>query len=175
MVEKTVAGLIASSRNGALPIVCDNSSCTEGLVEAVKAVASGKLQIIDSVDFAAQTLLPRLRVARTLDKVAIHPTCSSTLSGSNSNLELLACSFSQTVTTPLDWGCCAFAGDRGLLHPELTAAATAPEVASIGTERFDAYLSTNLTCEIALSRASGARYEHVLVKLDQFSTSMASA
>lgn len=174
MVEKTVAALMASSRNGLLPIVCDNSSCTEGLVEAVKAVAGGKLQIIDSVDFAAQTLLPGLRVARTLEKVAIHPTCSSTLSGSNSNLELLACSFSQTVTTPLDWGCCAFAGDRGLLHPELTAAATAPEVASISAERFDAYLSTNLTCEIALSRASGTNYEHVLVKLDQFSTSMSS-
>ena len=175
MVEKTVAALMASSRNGALPIVCDNSSCTEGLVDAVKAVAGGKLQIIDSVDFAAQTLLPRLHVARQLEKVAIHPTCSSTLSGSNSNLELLASSISQSVITPLDWGCCAFAGDRGLLHPELTAAATAPEVASIGTEEFDAYLSTNLTCEIALSRASGARYEHVLVKLDQFSTSMSSA
>ena len=35
------------------------------------------------------------------------------------------------VTVPVDWGCCGFAGDRGLLHPELTASATAREAAEV--------------------------------------------
>ena len=27
----------------------------------------------------------------------------------------------EKVDVPVNWGCCAFAGDRGMLHPELTA------------------------------------------------------
>ncbi len=36
---------------------------------------------------------------------------------------------------PDDWGCCAFAGDRGMLHPELTASATAAEAAGRRAQR----------------------------------------
>ena len=36
-----------------------------------------------------------------------------------------------TVEVPENWGCCAFAGDRGMLHPELTASATAKQAAEV--------------------------------------------
>ncbi len=35
------------------------------------------------------------------------------------------------VVVPQDAGCCGYAGDRGLLHPELTASATAREAAEV--------------------------------------------
>ena len=72
---------------------------------------------------------------------------------------------------PDAWGCCAFAGDRGILHPELTASATKKEAASFSEQDFDAYLSTNLTCEIGMSRATGKSFKHILVTLDEVAIS----
>jgi D-lactate dehydrogenase len=56
------------------------------------------------------------------------------------------------------------------LHPELTASATASESTSAQGELFDAYLSTNATCEIGMSRATGKCYQHILCKLDKLSS-----
>jgi len=171
MVDRTYQALLAASDNGRLPIVCENSSCTEGLLKALRSKEDSQLRIIDSVDFTANVLLPKVEVTHMLDSVVLHPTCSSTLLGSNKNLDLLASTISRSVTTPEEWGCCAFAGDRGMLHPELTASATRAEAESIRGRRFDAYLSTNLTCEIGMSRATGQNFKHILVTLNELAIS----
>ena len=170
MVDATYAALLIASDNGRLPVVCENSSCSEGLVKALKYKANTTLKIIDSIDFATDFLLPHLEIKKKIDSVLLHPTCSSTLLGSNNNLERLANAISEKVTIPVDWGCCAFAGDRGMLHPELTASATAAEIASVQGEFFDAYLSTNATCEIGMSRATGKSYQHILCALNQLAS-----
>ena len=162
-IRRTIEALKVASDNGRIPIVCENSSCSEGLIKALKS----ELPVIDAVDYAARYLLPKLTISKKLNSVALHPTCSSTLLGSNKNLELLANAIAEQVTIPDEWGCCAFAGDRGMLHPELTASATRAEVSSLGKMRFDAYLSTNRTCEIGMSKASGYTYEHILCKLNE--------
>lgn len=61
-----------------------------------------------------------------------------------------------------------------MLHPELTASATAAEsveVAEADGERdgFDAFVSANRTCEIGMSRATGKPYRHVLEVLEELS------
>jgi D-lactate dehydrogenase len=66
------------------------------------------------------------------------------------------------VNVPVDWGCCAFAGDRGMLHPELTAAATRPEAAEVARLDASAHASCNRTCELGMTRATGKPYRHVL-------------
>ena len=66
------------------------------------------------------------------------------------------------VHVPDDWGCCAFAGDRGMLHPELTASATAREAANVAALPADAHASCNRTCELGMTRATGRQYRHVL-------------
>ena len=169
-IASTIDSLIEASENGRLPIVCENSSCSQGILEAINSKSGSGLRIIDAVDYAAEYILPNISFTKKLNAVALHPTCSSTQLGSNKNLELLAGAIAEQVTIPEDWGCCAFAGDRGLLHPELTSSATHAEVASLRSQEFDAYLSTNLTCEIGMSRASGKSYEHILCKVDQLST-----
>ena len=63
---------------------------------------------------------------------------------------------------PQDWMCCGFAGDRGLLRPELTAAATGAGAASVAQRDFTAYASVNRTCEIGMTRATGRPYQHLL-------------
>jgi len=42
--------------------------------------------------------------------------------------------------TPAAAGCCAFAGDRGFLHAELTRSATAEEAEEVRARKFEAYL-----------------------------------
>ena len=55
----------------------------------------------------------------------------------------------------MDWGCCGYAGDRGMLHPELTASATAAEAAEVAQRETDWYVSSNRTCELGMQAATG--------------------
>jgi len=71
------------------------------------------------------------------------------------------------VYIPPSATCCGFAGDRGITHPELTASATRPQAEELAGRRFDAYLSNNRTCEIAMSRATGRPYESPLILLER--------
>ncbi|MCU1560478.1 FAD-binding and (Fe-S)-binding domain-containing protein [Mycetocola sp.] len=172
MIDGTVRSLITASDGGRLTIVCDNSSCSEGLLHAlqyVREVAGVPVQltIVDAVDFAAEQLLPRLKPVHRLDSLALHPTCSSTRLGSNAHLQQLADAVAIDTTVPVDWGCCGFAGDRGMLHPELTASATEAEAAEVTSGEFDAHASCNRTCEIGMSRATGADYRHILELLEE--------
>ena len=70
------------------------------------------------------------------------------------------------VTVPIRATCCGMAGDRGLLHPELTAAATAEESAELAGREHDAYICSNRTCEIGLQQGVGAPYESFLIPLE---------
>ncbi|MCU1439271.1 MAG: D-lactate dehydrogenase (cytochrome) [Rhodoglobus sp.] len=176
MVDRTVDALWAASAGGHLPVVCDNSSCSEGLVLALEKAIEKRpeyraMRIVDAVDFAAERILPLLDVAATLDSIVVHPTCSSTRAGSNPNLARLAGAVAAEVTVPDDWGCCAFAGDRGMLHPEFTASATDRESAEVVAGEFDAYVSCNRTCEIGMSRATGHPYQHILEVFDRAASS----
>ena len=65
--------------------------------------------------------------------------------------------------------CCGFAGDRGITHPELTASATRPQAEELAGRSFDAHLSSNRTCEIAMTRATGEPYESVVCLLERLS------
>ncbi len=154
--------LLTATEDGRLPVIADASSCTEGLVQML---ADTGMTVRDATQFVSERALPRLRLTAPVPAVVVHPTCSGTAVGSTAALEAIARFLSPDVTVPGSWGCCAFAGDRGLLHPELTASATAPEAAEVlglqapaGT----AYVSSNRTCEIAMMRATGRDYRHVL-------------
>jgi D-lactate dehydrogenase len=57
----------------------------------------------------------------------------------------LATSVAIEITVPDAWGRCAFAGDRGLLHSELTAAATSAQAAEATSRQYDGYASRNHT------------------------------
>jgi len=67
--------------------------------------------------------------------------------------------------------CCGFAGDRGLSHPELTASATQPQADELAGRDFDAHVSSNRTCEIGMTRATGERYESVVCLLERLTRS----
>ncbi len=81
-------------------------------------------------------------------------------------LSNIAKACSENVVVPQDAGCCAFAGDRGMLLPELTAAATKVEAQQATAEAHDLYLSSSRTCEIGMTRATGKIYQSSIHLLD---------
>ena len=82
-------------------------------------------------------------------------------------LEALARTLADEVTVPVTTTCCGFAGDRGLLHPELAAAATHDEAAQLDGRRIDAHLCSNRTCEIGLQQATGEAYSSFVYLLEE--------
>ncbi|TLP80024.1 FAD-binding and (Fe-S)-binding domain-containing protein [Nesterenkonia sphaerica] len=169
MRRKVYAAVWDASEAGRLPVVSDASSCTEGLRELLAGSdeSGDSLEVVDAVTFAAQRILPEVRArgllsAPRLPSVTLHPTCSSTRLGINSALMTVAEAVAQKVHVPVEWGCCAFAGDRGMLHPELTASATHAQAAEVQAVGSAAHASTNRTCEIGMTRATGMPYRHIL-------------
>jgi D-lactate dehydrogenase len=172
--NELVERLWAWSGEGALPIVVDAASCTGAIVEPGEGALSeanaerlAALQIVDSVAWAHDRLLPGLTVTRKLDAAAIHPTCATHRQGHTWRLGALAAAISDDVYLPPTATCCGFAGDRGISNPELTASATCQEASELQGRRFDAYLSSNRTCEIGMTRATGHAYESIINALDR--------
>ena len=166
------------SGEGALPIVVDAASCTQGIADPGEGVLSeenlerlGKLEIIDSVAWAHDHLLPWLELTDKVGSATVHPTCATRHMGLAPRLRSLAGALADDVYVAPSATCCGFAGDRGISHPELTESATRPQAEELSGRHFDAHLSSNRTCEIGLSRATGADYESVILLLERLTRS----
>ena len=163
MRERTVAALLEATGGGEVPVVCDASSCTEGLLQSIAASPDGgALTIVDAVQFVAERVLPGLPAHEKIASLSLHPTCSSTRLGTNGHLADVAAEVAESVRVPEDWGCCAFAGDRGMLHPELTESATRAQAQQVRAADSEAHASCNRTCELGMTRATGQEYQHVI-------------
>ena len=73
------------------------------------------------------------------------------------------------AVTPIYATCCAFAGDRGFLHPELTRSATEEQKEELDGRQFHQYICSNRTCEIGMNLATGKDYRSVIFLLEQLS------
>jgi D-lactate dehydrogenase len=171
MRERVVPMLWEASDNGRLPVVCDASSCTQGVTRLIdSAAADGRvLRVMDVVEYTDERIMPRLAVRSKVGSLAFHPNCSSVQLDSNLAAMRIAAAIATEVVIPDEWGCCAFAGDRGMLHPELTASATRREAASLTSRAFDVYASTNRTCELGMTRSVGHSFEHLIETVERVS------
>jgi D-lactate dehydrogenase len=179
MAAKTAAALWRWSDGGRIPVVIDASSCSLGLREELSPCLGEaererfqQIEILDSIEWAHDRLLPQLQVQRKLQRMAVHPTCATTQLGLSDKLEAIASALADDVLIPVATSCCGMAGDRGLLHPELPASAlrdTASELAQRQTEgeSVDAHVCSNRTCEIALQQVTGARYASFVLALER--------
>jgi D-lactate dehydrogenase len=175
MAQSVADALWRWSDGGSLPIVVDAASCTLGLKEDVTTVLKGErkeqyqsLKIIDAIAWC-QDLLPNLAISRTLRRVAVHPTCSTTHLGLAGALKHIAGRLADEIEVPVGTTCCGTAGDRGLLHPELVVSATREIRAVLDAHPCDAYLSANRTCEMGLRHATGRPYESFIFLLEKLS------
>lgn len=176
-VNHTIENFFRWSNGGELPIVIDTRPCSYGLKTARaqltpdNQIKFDKLTILDSIEFVHDRMLPALSIQRKVHSVVLHPVCSAIKMQINSKLVRISEACSETVLVPQDAGCCAFAGDRGFLFPELTASATSTEAAQATTDIHDGYFSSSRTCEIGMSRATGKIFRSYLHLLDYASRS----
>jgi len=167
VMSSSVIGALTKVANGKpITIVTDASSCSGGLTELLSREPN--LQVIDAVEFTEKHILPKLSIKK-VKSVAVHPTCSTTALGISGSLNNLAKSISDEVFTPENWGCCAFAGDRGLTFPELTASATLLQASEIKAREDAYYISANRACEIGMTTATGKQYRHIIEVLEELS------
>lgn len=172
-LNRAIERFHAWSDGGRLPVVVDTSPCAYGLrsgraqLTPENRARFDRLRILDAVEYAHDTLLPRLAARRRAGPVALHPVCSLVKMGLAGKLEGIARFCSDEVVVPASAGCCAFAGDRGFLHPELTASATRHEAAEVRSAGCAEHLSSSRTCEIGMTRASGAVYRSWLFLLEE--------
>lgn len=170
-----VTNLYRWSDSGRIPIVIDNSPCTYGLRTARPHLQPDiqtlwdQLTLLDSVEYAHQHLLPRLRLRPRHGTVAIHPVCSVVKMHAVEQFTSIAQSCCERTLIPTQSGCCAFAGDRGFLIPALTASATEAAAAEVRACQPSDCISSSRTCEIAMARATGQPYRSFLHLLDEAS------
>ena len=162
-VRKTV---IRETHAGRIPVVTDASSCTEGFLKAFHSADISSdtcIEVVDIVSFTLHDLIPRLpRVKEKFTSMTLHPTCSTIRLGLESDLQEFASHIADAITIPSSWGCCAFAGDRGLLVPGLTQSATEGQAREVREAQSEVHASCNRTCEIGMSRATGKPYGHIV-------------
>lgn len=179
MIGATIEEMWDWSDGGRLPILTDASSCTYTFRNAGKDLADSpkllekfqQLRILDAIEFAHDELLPKLvergAITPLKESAMLHPVCSVMKMGLTEKFHNVANACSENATMPINAGCCAFAGDRGLIAPELTANATMLEAREAREHSFDGYYSSNPTCELGMTTAVGKEYRSFVYLLEK--------
>lgn len=174
MARRMAGALWRWSGEGELPVVIDASSCAQGLRSDVGSSLEGDLagryeqvRVMDSIEWAHDRLLPAIDIERRVGSVAVHPTCSAAQLGLARKLAAIASAMADEVVVPAAASCCGFAGDRGLLHPELPASALRDEAAELAGLEIDACVSSNRTCELGLQQVTGRPFESFVLLLER--------
>jgi len=153
--------LLAASRDGELPVVCETSPCLHRMRKALDP----RLRLLEPVELVHDLLMDRLAFSPRAGTVAVHLTCSSARMGLGPKLEAVARACAEQVVVP-PVGCCGFAGDRGFTHPELNASALSGLRAALPRGCAEGY-SNSRTCEIGLSLHAGIPYRSILLLVDR--------
>ena len=163
------------SEGGKYPIVIDTTSCAQTLRTCSIDLSHEdkenwkKLTLLDSLEFLYDYVLPGLNLQAVDEDVILHPNCSARKLGLDAKMLAIAKQCAKSATVPLNLGCCGFAGDRGLLFPELTAAATQKESAEVNERAYGGYYSSNIPCEIGMSEATGKDYTSIVFLVERAS------
>ncbi len=173
MAQKIARAAVRWTDGGALPLVLDASSCSQALLGDVPGDLDGalaeefaKVEVIDSIAWVHDSLLPELKIDRRLGSVLLHPPCAASHLGLVEKLEAIAEALAEDVLMGSNPTCCGTAGDRGLLHPELPVAAMGPAADELAGASADACLCSNRTCEIGLSEATGRSFGSFVLALE---------
>ena len=174
-IHKTLTQMWDWSEHGKYPITIDTTSCTLTLktcgddLTPEDKVIWDQLTILDGVEFLHDHVLPKLKIHPVDEEVILHPNCSARKLNLDAKMHAIAKQCAKSAVVPFNLGCCAFAGDRGLTHPELTASATEKETAEILKKEYDGYYSSNITCEIGMKEATGKDYVSIVYLVEKAS------
>lgn len=154
-----------ASEHGRYPVVCDQSPCLHRMKQHIT-----KVNLYESAEFIWKFLKDRLTFIKTDTPVALHLTCSTRLMKIDTIVRDLACMCSDSVLIPEGVGCCGFAGDKGMTHPELNAYALRKLRSQIEANGIEVGYSNSRTCEIGLQTNSGIPYRSIVYLVNSCTT-----
>ena len=152
-----------ASEEGRYPILCDQSPCLHRMEHKIK-----KMRLYEPSEFILGFLTDRLDFHQTDTPVAIHLTCSMRLMHKTGKMLELARMCSTNVIVPEGVGCCGFAGDKGMTHPELNKYALRKLKAQV--KGVPVGYSNSRTCEIGLATNSGIPYVSIACLVNRCTT-----
>lgn len=169
MAERVTNALWESTEQGKFPVVMDTSPCTYR-IKTYDEILYGealerweKFTILDVVEFLHDSVLPRVKITKVSGEAVLHPTCSTTKMELDDKFLALAEACVERAVIPEHHGCCGFAGDRGMLVPELTESATEREAELVRKMTGDAgHYSISRTCEMGMSTATDRPYSSII-------------
>ena len=155
--------LLKASENGRWPVLCDQSPCLHRMRKNIRS-----MKLYEPAEFIMTFLKDRLVFHQDDTPVAVHVTCSTKLMGLSETIISLAKMCSTNVIVPEEVGCCGFAGDKGMTHPELNTWALRKLKDSVKGAKVG--YSNSRTCEIGLSGHSGIPYMSIAYLVDSHTT-----
>ncbi len=161
-IRELEEALWEASEQGKYDVVCDQSPCLYRMKEKIK-----KMHLYDSAEFVWKRMRDRLEFKQGDTPIAIHLTCSTRKMGIEEAVIGLAKLCSSKVLLPEGVGCCGFAGDKGMTHPELNAYALRKLRAQIEANGIEVGYSNSRTCEIGLSTNSGVPYRSIIYLVNE--------
>ena len=156
-VKELEYALWEASKCGLYPVICDQSPCLHRMKQFMSRV-----QLYESSEFVWKFLKDRLVFHRSDVPVALHLTCSTRLMQIDGYVKELAALCSSKVLVPEGVGCCGFAGDKGMTHPELNKYALRKLSDQIRENGIEVGYSNSRTCEIGLRTNSGIPYRSII-------------
>ncbi len=166
-LNRTVEAMYEWTNGGELPVLMDSSSCALSMKTCLDYVDDNnkekylRLKILDMIEFLDTMVIDKLKIKPKDGKAIVFPPCSVRKMGLETRLTSLAEKCAGEVIAPSDSKCCGFAGDRGLLYPELTESATRSLVSELRNIDAMGCYSTNSPCEIGLSNALGRQFANI--------------
>lgn len=153
-----------ASEEGRYPVLCDQSPCLHRMKHKIK-----RMRLYEPSEFILEFLADRLDFHQTdTPVVAIHLTCSMRLMHKTDKMLELARMCSTNVVVPEGVGCCGFAGDKGMTHPELNKYALRKLKAQV--KGILVGYSNSRTCEIGLATNSGIPYVSIAYLVNRCTT-----
>ena len=156
-VKELEYALWEASEHGKYPVVCDQSPCLHRMKQKITRV-----QLYESAEFIWNFLRDKLVFEKMDTPVALHLTCSTKIMKIDKIVCDLASMCSSQVFVPEGVGCCGFAGDKGMTHPELNKYALRKLRAQIRGNGIRTGYSNSRTCEIGLQTNSGIPYRSIV-------------
>ena len=154
-----------ASKHGEYDVVCDQSPCLYRMKHRIKRVL-----LYDSAEFVWEKMRDRLEFHQGDTPIAIHLTCSTRKMGIEAAVEGLARLCSSKVLLPEGVGCCGFAGDKGMTHPELNKYALRKLRKQIEENGIEVGYSNSRTCEIGLATNAGVPYRSIIYLVNAHTT-----
>ena len=152
-----------ASEEGRYPVLCDQSPCLHRMKHKIK-----RMRLYEPSEFILEFLTDRLDFHKTDTPVAIHLTCSMRLMHKTDKMLELARMCSTNVIVPEGVGCCGFAGDKGMTHPEINKYALRKFKAQV--KDIPVGYSNSRTCEIGLATNSGIPYVSIAYLVNRCTT-----